>query len=114
MWCQWFWNWCLLPEGNRKGCSAPTSLCGPPDLHSLMVLPEGCSLGWEGAVATATKVLAMGRVIPAEGEACLEVACMQSREWVICFCKRPHLLKLLVALLVDKVSAVAISPCQIC
>lgn len=104
----------MLPEGNGKACSAQTFVCGPADLHRLMALPEGCSLGWEGAIATATKVLAMGRVIPAEGKACLEVVYKQSLEWVICCCKWPHLLRLLLALLVDKVSAMETSPCQIC
>lgn len=53
------------------------------DLHRAMALPEGCScsLGWVGAVATATKVLAVDRVIPAEDKACLEAACLQSLEW---------------------------------
>lgn len=105
----------LVARGKWKGLlSSDICVCGPADLHSLMALPEGCSLGWEGAVATATKVLAMGRVIPAEGKACLKVACMWSLEWMICFCKWPHFLKLLVALLVDKVSAVETSPCQVC
>lgn len=51
---------------------------GPADSHRLVELPEGYSLGWEGAVATASKVLAMGGAIPAEGKASLEVVCEQS------------------------------------
>lgn len=74
---------------------------GPADSHRLVELPEGYSLGWEGAVATASKVLAMGGVIPAEGKASLEVVCEQSLEWVISWWKWPHPLWVLLALLPD-------------
>lgn len=69
--CPWF---CTKLElvARRKWipCSIHTraSLCGPADRHRSVELPEGCSLGWEGAVATASKVLAMGTAIPAEGK----------------------------------------------
>lgn len=53
---------------------------------------------WAGRELWQSKVLAMGRGIPAEGKASLEVVCEQSLEWVISW---PHPLWVLLALLPD-------------
>lgn len=95
MWCPWFCTKLeLVLVARRKRNSLFRSLTGisvwPCRLTQVGGDARRCSLGWEGAVVIGSKGLAVGRVIPAEGKASLEVVCEQSLEWVISFWKCPH------------------------